>query len=51
MNIEIEKGFVVVSLAEYERLKEAERLSKELWEEHIRHLLRGEIKNGTEKDI
>ena len=42
MNIEIERGFVVISLAEYDRLKEAEQLSKDLWEEHIKHLLKGD---------
>lgn len=42
MNIEIEKGFVVISLEEYNRLKEAEQLSKELWREHIKHILKGE---------
>ena len=42
MTIEIEKGFVVISLAEYNRLKEAEQQNKELWEEHIRHLLKGD---------
>ena len=42
MNIEIEKGFVVISLAEYERLKEIERECEKLWKEHIKHILKGD---------
>lgn len=42
MSIEIKEGFVVISLAEYERLKEVERLSEELSKEHIKHILKGD---------
>ncbi len=35
-------GFVVISLAEYERLKEVEKEAHKLWEEKIRRILKGE---------
>ena len=41
MTIEIEKGFVVINLEEYDRLKEAAQLGKDLWEEHIKNILKG----------
>ena len=41
LEIEIENGFVVLPLTEYERLKEIERDSNELWEQHIRDILKG----------
>ena len=44
MEIKIEnvtKGFVVISLAEYERLKEIERDAHEMWEQNIKNILKG----------
>ena len=35
-------GFVVITLAEYERLKNAEREAHKLWEEKIKRILKGE---------
>lgn len=34
-------GFVVISLAEYERLKELEKTAHELYEEKIKRILKG----------
>ena len=44
MEIKIEnvgKGFVVISLEEYERLKEIERDAHEMWEQKIKNILKG----------
>lgn len=49
MKIEIdthEKGFVIISLEEYQRLKEIEEEAHQLWEEKIQHILKcGGAKN------
>ena len=37
-----DNGFVVLPLEEYNRLKKIEEDAKELWEEKIRNILRGE---------
>ena len=42
MEIKLEDGFVVLSLAEYERLKEIEKEAHELWNEKIHNILKGE---------
>ena len=43
MEIKFTDGFVVLPLAEYERLKEIEREAHELWEQKIKNILkRGE---------
>lgn len=34
-------GFVILSLAEYERLKEIEKDAHKMWEEKIRNILKG----------
>ena len=36
-----EKGFVIISLEEYERLKTIEREAHELWEQKIKNILEG----------
>ena len=43
MKIEFENkndGFVVLTLSEYNRLKELEKQAHELWGEHIRNILK-----------
>ena len=37
-----DNGFVVLPLEEYNRLKKIEEDAKELWEEKIRNILKGE---------
>ena len=37
----VEKGFVVISLEEYERLKMIEKEAHELWEQKIKNILEG----------
>ena len=44
MEIKINDGFVVLPLAEYNRLKEIEQKAHEMWEEKIRNILKGDIK-------
>lgn len=41
-----DNGFVVLPLEEYNRLKKIEEDAKELWEEKIRNILKGDKKNG-----
>ena len=42
MEIKLEEGFVVLSLAEYERLKKIEKEAHELWRKKIKDILKGE---------
>ena len=37
----VEKGFVVIPLEEYERLKTIEKEAHELWEQRIKNILEG----------
>jgi len=38
------EGYVILSLAEYERLKQIEREANEMWEANIKRILKGESK-------
>jgi len=37
----VEKGFVIISLEEYERLKTIEKEAHEMWEQRIKNILEG----------
>lgn len=44
MEIKVDDGFVVLPLAEYNRLKEIEQEAHKMWEEKIRNILKGNEK-------
>lgn len=44
MEIKINDGFVILPLAEYNRLKQIEQEAHKIWEEKIRSILEGDRK-------
>ena len=42
IELELDNGFVVLPLAEYERLKKIEEEAHELWRKKIANILKGE---------